>query len=560
MISRANTNTTGHPQKQNIGTWNISNKKIGEKTKRNPYYKTGNTPTGKEQRNNKRNNEGNNEGNNEINNSNFKPGLLFYKSKNNFKKNVEKNVEEKSQSTSRNILQNNSHITSQSTSQSTPQRIPQNISHITPQQNKSIKNQQFSPSTPENIRKQPQTNIKLLSSPIKKNIENPTLRDLIFNLIKGPGSSLINGEQTFTELKNVNKLLNNYEKPKANIQQILSTPFKLTLQELNQSKKTIKGRGAHSTIYSLNNKGVVYKEFRNPGIKTLLLPELYGGLINAKIQQSLSPENQRYINKILQMYAHTYRNEKGPQNTLIVYLEESEGDLITFTEKYPNLDINQASDFLDTLSGAIMKMAKILKEEGLVHRDIKPDNILYKIKNGEIILELADFSTCINENTIVYSNVGTDSYFGNKFVKEFYTSGKRAIIDSSSDLLAMGLTLFNIYIVILYKKGIKLFNNHTGKYDEINQYFPFTNDKSTIRSKIENWSDRGKYDYQVFLLKTFLRNSLQDILGRPGLTEHSKNILKRDVQMIETLLLSNDPFVDRIDSTYEEIERYLAIV
>jgi hypothetical protein len=31
MISRANTNTTGHPQKQNIGTWNISNKKIGEK-------------------------------------------------------------------------------------------------------------------------------------------------------------------------------------------------------------------------------------------------------------------------------------------------------------------------------------------------------------------------------------------------------------------------------------------------------------------------------------------------------------------------------------------------
>jgi hypothetical protein len=489
---------TGNLQKPNIGTWNISkqNEKRGEKRGHNSSNHSGSTPDSKGQKS-----------------------------------------------------------TSQIIQQMTPQKLFDNSSKqaliLSPVKPKNIKN----------IENNFQKNLILPRSPQKENIKVLTLKDLIFNLIKGSGSRLINGEKTFNKINNVNTLLNNYESPKANIQQILSTPFKLSLPELITLNRTVKGSGAHSTIYSLKNKGIVYKKFKKTGIKKYLLPELYGGLINAKIQESLSPEEERYINKILQMYAYTYMDNGISKNTLIVYLEESEGDLVTFTERYRQLNINQACNFFHKLCHDTLNMLRILKREEIVHRDIKPDNILYKIKNREFNLELADFSTCIDEGTLVDACIGTDAYIGNKFAARFYTStNRKAKIGYSSDLFAMGLTLFNMYVVSVYKKSVKFYNDLTHNYTEVSQYFPFTNDESTIESKIENWSDRVKYNNQVSLLKNFLENSLNDILGRPGLTNLERDNLIRDGQMIETLLLSNDPFVDSIDFTYQEIERYLTRV
>jgi hypothetical protein len=130
-------------------------------------------------------------------------------------------------------------------------------------------------------------------------------------------------------------------------------------------------------------------------------------------------------------------------------------------------------------------------------------------------------------------------------------------IGYSSDLSAMGLTLFNMYLVCLYKRDVKFYDNRSHAYIDVKQYFPFTNDKLTIQSKIDNWSNSEKYNNQVILLNYFLTNSLQIILLNPGLSPEKKDILERDVGMIKTLLLSNDPFEDKIDSTYEEIRTYL---
>ena len=63
------------------------------------------------------------------------------------------------------------------------------------------------------------------------------------------------------------------------------------------------------------------------------------------------------------------------------------GDLSQYLRKYRVLPESQAQQFLMQLSNAL----QIMWENNLIHRDIKPQNLLLSNENGNLVLKLADF-------------------------------------------------------------------------------------------------------------------------------------------------------------------------
>jgi serine/threonine protein kinase len=442
------------------------------------------------------------------------------------------------------------------------------------------------------------------------NIDNLTLRNLIIDLIEDEKIKLI--ESNFTSPKNsLNRLFNRYKEAKSSEPQPILGPnvtvFSLNLPTLRPGVNTsILASGAFANVYNVKGKDYVLKQFKKKnstsGIETNLLGEFYGCLMNANIDLSLTGENKRYFNQILQMYAI---KEAGYPTTINLksILEKCNGDLITFLEKSIFRNINEVCKVFNKLCKDCAMILCLLKKEKMFHRDIKPDNILYKNEKIEDIeFKIADFSTMIGYNTGTETPIGTNSYIGPLHLKQLRLAdlkySKRlerlerlekirklkkstnlknlenlkkleeleeleeldigfitVFMDHLSDCYAMALTLFNLLI--------HLFNIPIRSL----QYFPFTNDKSTFKSKIDIWSDntlyngKTKYQIQVELLQSFLRQSFQKISQYPELTEDNKIILERDLQIIEDLFLSNNPFPDPQHNmeteTFAKIRTYL---
>ena len=81
---------------------------------------------------------------------------------------------------------------------------------------------------------------------------------------------------------------------------------------------------------------------------------------------------------------------------------------------------------------------KILHQKGIMHRDIKPQNIFFKTENDEKKIKLGDFScsTFIKDN--ISDSIGTYIYSSPEIIGEVEYNEK-------SDLWSLGITLFEIF-------------------------------------------------------------------------------------------------------------------
>ena len=296
--------------------------------------------------------------------------------------------------------------------------------------------------------------------------------------------------------------------------------------------------GAFANVYTnVKNKNgnplnVVIKKFKqktlNNRVDTTLLDELYGAIMNLYIQNNLTLEEQIFFNKILGIYL--VKKMMGVSTLQLVLEKCNAGDLITyFGNPYlATLDINSKCKIFHNLCYNALVMLNLLIKLKLVHLDIKIDNILVELKDGNITFKLSDFSTIRENKTKLKYKIGTDSYVSPLFLVDL--NNKNAIAKHLYDFYSMAISLFNIFIV-LFKINIRP-----------SQYFPFTNEEYTFKSKFDIWNRKDKYEEQVNFLKTFLKKSFDSISIILGLTPKDKDILEKDIQIMEDLFLSNNPF------------------
>ena len=115
-------------------------------------------------------------------------------------------------------------------------------------------------------------------------------------------------------------------------------------------------------------------------------------------------------------------------------------DLNNFFEKYHGkLDMNQKVKIM----GQISKGIAFLHTQNIVHRDIKPGNILLKTENAKVIVKLEDFglSKFLDPNDItssMSSNVGTQWFQAPEFWNR--RPGGRVRYHRNVDVYAAGLT------------------------------------------------------------------------------------------------------------------------
>ena len=126
------------------------------------------------------------------------------------------------------------------------------------------------------------------------------------------------------------------------------------------------------------------------------------------------------------------------QHSEIILLFEfmSQGDLYQRIKGEPLTESQICTFFCQILKGLVF-----LHSNGVVHRDIKPDNILMtKNKNGEIVVKIADFSLAEYYHSKRLNTVcGTPGYMAPEmFCEEEY--------DEKVDVFSLGIILYMLYV------------------------------------------------------------------------------------------------------------------
>lgn len=117
-------------------------------------------------------------------------------------------------------------------------------------------------------------------------------------------------------------------------------------------------------------------------------------------------------------------------------MELMDGDLFKILGDSRVLEEDECKFVMHQISSGL----QYIHEQGLVHLDIKFDNIFWKKKDGETIYKLGDFEFC-TVGSHVRSFVGTGGYFS----PELYALGKgecSSIAGFQSDMWSLGATLY----------------------------------------------------------------------------------------------------------------------
>ena len=133
------------------------------------------------------------------------------------------------------------------------------------------------------------------------------------------------------------------------------------------------------------------------------------------------------------------------ENTINFYQKMENENYIIFELEYIEKNISQYlqnEEINNTLFKEIViglaKALKTIHSKGVMHRDIKPDNIYINDENDKIIIKLGDFGSSIFIKDNTSDPIGTILYTAPEIVKNFG-------YDEKCDLWSLGITLYEIY-------------------------------------------------------------------------------------------------------------------
>ena len=130
------------------------------------------------------------------------------------------------------------------------------------------------------------------------------------------------------------------------------------------------------------------------------------------------------------------------EDNIIFELEYCEDNLNNYLQE--NGELSRDKKLFKEIVISIAKALKTLNEKGIMHRDIKPQNIFIKNANDENnrIIKLGDFGCAIKISENDYDSIGTVLYNAPEIVQDLE-------YDEKVDLWSLGITLFELYMAMM---------------------------------------------------------------------------------------------------------------
>ncbi|MCL1471231.1 protein kinase domain-containing protein [Argonema antarcticum] len=112
-------------------------------------------------------------------------------------------------------------------------------------------------------------------------------------------------------------------------------------------------------------------------------------------------------------------------------------DTSSLSKEIHTLETKKRLFVMLTAAGAM----KILHSNGIVHLDLKPDNVLIQEWEGRQVAKIIDFDSSIieGESIAAESLVGDPVYYSPEFAKHIATAGKTPAPTKKSDIFSLGL-------------------------------------------------------------------------------------------------------------------------
>jgi eukaryotic-like serine/threonine-protein kinase len=174
-----------------------------------------------------------------------------------------------------------------------------------------------------------------------------------------------------------------------------------------------------------------------------------------------SDSSQRFILKTLEKSTSNVhlqerlRNEATfsfdhPQLPSLIQFEESETEILLLLEYKEGLTLAdfwksvKKKERIKTLKAVLyglLPALEILKEQHIVHCDIKPSNILVCEEQGELVIHLIDFGLALNSQ----ENETRKILFPLGFAAPELLLNQLSCVDHTTDLFALGISIWRIF-------------------------------------------------------------------------------------------------------------------
>lgn len=280
-----------------------------------------------------------------------------------------------------------------------------------------------------------------------------------------------------------------------------------TLSQLNY-KKTIIGKGYYGLIYLINIIGTNIKyvikkvECSNVRMAKLLLNEI-------EVMTRLNNCQIENVSKILD-----YGVYNGDHNKYINILMEYIDGVELFDYIKNDLSLCNAIDQMNIIYRISISLLNIIHSmhiNGIVHRDIRPENIMVKMENNihDVSIVLIDFGLSeVISNKPINKIAGSINYLYPKLVIDYFYFRKSTDYDlMMNDIWGYCLTLFTM----MYNKFLFVDMNRSKL---INQYLGFLNMKYVdyVSTQIKkNKCSNVKYNNCLIRLFELIDQNIYDI-------------------------------------------------
>ena len=161
--------------------------------------------------------------------------------------------------------------------------------------------------------------------------------------------------------------------------------------------------------------------------------------------------NKKQLNGIIKVYQLL-----NFDNYIFFIIENLDIDLVDFVYDFlynDNLDNNNLLIITEHIIYSILNSVRCLNNIGIIHNDLKPENIMIKFNNNNIFsVKIIDF------NCVLFYNTGKKKCCSSKTIASpnlsDYVTGKKKTINYKSDLYSIGIIIY-----FILSRGSYLFEN-----------------------------------------------------------------------------------------------------